>query len=285
MTTELQILDLEEKPPAERPRTQLAVPESGPFAMALTALDRGISPERIEQMLALQERWERREAEKEFNSAMAAFSAEAIEIIKRKEVDFTSRAGARTHYWHAELSDVVEAVKPALAKHGFSYRWDTKQTSDWLEVTCILKHRLGHFETCAMGGPPDESGGKNRIQGFKSTKSYLERQTLEAICGVAEKGEDDDGRGGNDGRDGGDATGAQQEQRAHTGKKPYPADGFTQNMKAWQKAVNRGKAPAEVLATVEQFSPELELSADQRAAILALKFEPPVETKVTEVQQ
>jgi hypothetical protein len=55
-------------------------------------------------------------------------------------------------------------------------------------VTCILKHRLGHFETCTMGGPPDESGGKNRIQGFKSTKSYLERQTLEAICGVAEEG-------------------------------------------------------------------------------------------------
>ena len=47
-----------------------------------------------------------------------------------------------------------------------------------------------------MGSPPDESGGKNYIQAFKSTKTYLERQTLEAICGVTEKGEDDDGRGG-----------------------------------------------------------------------------------------
>ena len=36
---------------------------------------------------------------------------------------------------------------------------------------------------------------KNRIQAVKSTKSYLERQTLEAICGVAEKGEDNDGAG------------------------------------------------------------------------------------------
>jgi hypothetical protein len=62
---------------------------------------------------------------------MAAFSAEAVEIIKRKEVDFQTAKG-RTHYWHAELSDVVAAVKPALAKHGFSYRWDTKQDRDWL---------------------------------------------------------------------------------------------------------------------------------------------------------
>jgi hypothetical protein len=53
-------------------------------------------------------------------------------------------------------------------------------------------------------------------------------------------------------------------------KKPYPEDGFAANMKAWQKAVNKGKTPAEVLATVEQFAPEMQLSEQQRAAILAL---------------
>lgn len=53
--------------------------------------------------------------------------------------------------------------------------------------------------------------------------------------------------------------------------KPYPADAFADNMKAWQKAVNKGKAPADVLATVQQLSGDLELSAEQRAAILALK--------------
>lgn len=53
-------------------------------------------------------------------------------------------------------------------------------------------------------------------------------------------------------------------------RKPYPEEGFAANMKAWQKAVNKGKTPAEVLATVEQFAPELHLSEQQRAAILAL---------------
>ena len=47
-----------------------------------------------------------------------------------------------------------------------------------------------------MGGPPDAGGAKNAIQARASTKSYLERYTLKAVCGVAEGGEDDDGSGG-----------------------------------------------------------------------------------------
>jgi hypothetical protein len=60
------------------------------------------------------------------------------------------------------------------------------------------------------------------------------------------------------------------EQRAPE-KKPFPDDAFAQSMKAWQKAVNKGKTPADVLATVEQFNPDFELSEAQRAAILELK--------------
>lgn len=54
-------------------------------------------------------------------------------------------------------------------------------------------------------------------------------------------------------------------------KKPFPDDAFATSMKAWQKAVNKGKTPDEVLSTVEQFNPDFVLSDVQRAAILALK--------------
>lgn len=54
-------------------------------------------------------------------------------------------------------------------------------------------------------------------------------------------------------------------------KKPYPADSFADNMKAWQKAVNKGKTPQDVLEIVDQLTPEFALSDEQRAAILALK--------------
>lgn len=70
-------------------------------------------------------------------------------------------------------------------------------------------------------------------------------------------------------------------------KKPFPDDAFAQNMKAWQKAINKGKTPDEVLATVEQFNPDFQLSAEQRAAILALTFQPPAAATAPaeEVQQ
>ena len=180
----------------ERPAAPLAVRESHPIAeqspvgMMLAALDRGASLEQVEKMMDLQERWEEREAQKSYNAAFAAFKAEAVRIIKGREVTSGPLMGRS----YAELHDVVDAVTPALSKHGLSASWKlTKDDRDWLEVTCTLKHVGGHSESVSMGGPPDTGGAKNALQARASTKSYLERYTLKAICGVAEGGDDTDG--------------------------------------------------------------------------------------------
>lgn len=196
------VLDMELAPKADQPlvaqpaEQPMAVALNSPAGMMMQARQMGYSAAEISQMMDLQDRFEKREAEKAYNVAFASFKAEAIEIIKRKQVHFETRTGV-TSYKHAELSDVVDAVTPALSRHGLSASWKvTEQRSDWIQVTCYLKHALGHFETATLGGPPDQSGGKNAIQAFISAKTYLERQTMKAVCGVAEKGEDDDGRGG-----------------------------------------------------------------------------------------
>lgn len=170
------------------------VPANSPMGMMLAAMQQGATLEQVEKMMDLQERWEHREAEKAFNDALAAFKSEAVEIIKRRTVDFTSQKG-RTHYKHAELSDVVEAVGPALSKHGFAWSWKTEQANGTIRVTCILKHRQGHSDSVALEASPDQSGNKNSIQAIASTVTYLQRHTLKAITGVSEKGDDDDGRG------------------------------------------------------------------------------------------
>lgn len=194
---EIEVLALE--PVAAKP---LAVQQGGalavnsPAAMMLQAMSQGASLEQVEKMMDLQERWERREAEKAFNEALALFKAEAVEVLKRKAVSFTTRDGDTTSYKHAELSDVVDAVGPALSKHGFSHRWDVKQEKGEITVTCILKHAKGHSESVTMSAPPDASGKKNAIQQIASATSYLQRYTLKAITGVAEKGQDDDGATG-----------------------------------------------------------------------------------------
>jgi len=166
-----------------------------PATLLQMAVQQGADLDRLERLMALQERWEAGEAKKAFDDAHAAFKGEAVEIIKRKQVDFANKTGGRTQYKHAELADVVDALSLPLSRHGFSWKWVPKQTPDWLEVTCTLTHRAGHSESVTLGAAPDASGGKNSIQAIISTKTYLERHTLKAIAGVAEKGEDDDGQG------------------------------------------------------------------------------------------
>lgn len=191
------ILELE--PVEEAPERSLpAVAENSPVGMVLAAQRQGATPEQIEKMMALQERWEANEARKAYNAAFAAFKAEAIQIVRNKQVTNGPLQGKA----YAELFSVVKALTPALSRHGLSASWKlTKDEPNWMEVTCYLRHVQGHEESVSMGGPPDAGGAKNPIQARASTKSYLERYTLKAICGVAEGGEDDDGNGGGEGQE------------------------------------------------------------------------------------
>jgi hypothetical protein len=147
---------------------------------------------KLEKLLAMKERWEADEARKAFNVAFAAFKAEAIDIVKNKKVTDGPLKGKA----YAELFSVVNAVTPALSRHGLSASWRlTKDEKDWIEVTCTIRHVLGHSEVVSMAGPPDSGGAKNAIQARASTITYLERYTLKAACGLAEQGDDNDGNG------------------------------------------------------------------------------------------
>lgn len=175
----------------ERPQSAAVVTQAvTPMAMIQLAVQQGADIDKLTKLMDLQERWEKNEARKAFNEAFAAFKAEAVQVLRNKEVT----AGPLSGKSYAELFSVVDAVTPALSRHGLSASWKlTKDDRDWIEVTCILKHVLGHYEAVAMGGPPDAGGAKNKIQERASTITFLERYSLKAICGVAERGDDKNG--------------------------------------------------------------------------------------------
>ena len=184
--TQTEVTALEQVPVSHA----LAAQQNSPAAIMLQAMAQGSSIEQLEKMMDLQERWEKREAEKACNAAFAGFKSEAVQIIKGRKVTAGPLAGKS----YAELHDVVDAVTPALSRHGLSASWKiTKDEKDWLEVTCTLKHVGGHCETVSMGGPPDAGGAKNAIQARASTVSYLQRYTLKAITGLSETDDDNDG--------------------------------------------------------------------------------------------
>lgn len=176
------------EPQAAPSRAVAAMPT--PAHLLQLAVEQGADLDRLERLMALQERWEAGEARKAFTIAMTEFKAEPLEIFKRKTVEFND-----VHYKHAELSDVADVIVPAMARHGLSHRWDVKQENARVTVTCTVTHRAGHAESVTMDAAPDDSGKKNKIQQIASAVTYLQRYTLLAIAGLATKSEDDDGRG------------------------------------------------------------------------------------------
>lgn len=165
---------------------------SSPMEMIGRALERGATVEQIQQFMDLQERFEEKQARREFNQAFAAFKAEAIVIAKGTTIKDGPLKGKK----HANLFDVVDAVTPKLSAHGMAISWRlTKDEKEWMEVTCTLRHVAGHSEQVSMGSAPDSGPGRNAIQARGSAKSYLERYTATAILGLAAKDQDDDGIG------------------------------------------------------------------------------------------
>ncbi|MCO8325944.1 ERF family protein [Burkholderia cenocepacia] len=189
------VIDMEtdarpELPVAVAQPTGTAIATTTPADLLRIAVESGADLDRLERLMSLQDRWEAKQAKQAYDIAFAAFKAEAVVIAKGKDVSDGPLKGKK----YAELHDVVNAVTPALSKHGLSSSWKlTRDEKDWMEVTCYLRHVNGHEESVSMGGPPDVGGAKNAIQARASTKTYLERYTLKAITGLSEQDDDKDG--------------------------------------------------------------------------------------------
>lgn len=141
----------------------------------------------IERMLAMRERVMARNAEAEFNAAFAEMQPEIPVITESHEGD----AGKWTF---APLEDIVEPLRPILAKYGFAL----SHKSEWpdgktVKVIGILKHRSGHAEKSEFMSGADNSGSKNAIQGLGSAVAYGKRYTTKDLLCIVTRREDDDG--------------------------------------------------------------------------------------------
>lgn len=173
---------------------------ANPLALIQSAIDRGTPIADLGRLLDLQERWEKNEARKAFVVAMNAFKSDPPALFKNKLVSFKNKGGDLTEYWHAELGEISNAIAKSLSQHGLSHRWDIMQTPEGvIEVACVITHDMGHSERVPLRSMADGSGGKNAIQAVSSTVTYLQRYTLLAACGLAAKGQDNDGAGAGSG--------------------------------------------------------------------------------------
>lgn len=150
------------------------------------ALNPEVDIDKMERLLAMQERIVARNAEAAYASAFADMQPELPEIPERGKGH-----GSITY---AKWEDINDLIKPVLSRHGFSLSFRTgRSEAGKPTVTAVLRHREGHSDETTLELDSDQSGSKNSVQAIGSSTSYGKRYTAQALLNLTSRGEDDDG--------------------------------------------------------------------------------------------
>lgn len=185
MSNELQIVGPDGQAVARREEQ----PASLLQVIAGAASDPRVDVAKMEQLLGMQERLARRDAEVQFNAAMARLQPRLPRILKRGKIEFRG-----TSQPYARYEDIDEAIRPLLAAEGFAITFGTgpAPNSGGIQVTATLAHVAGHSRTESIALPYDTSGSKNSIQAVGSATSYGKRYLTGMMLNIVTVGEDDD---------------------------------------------------------------------------------------------
>lgn len=181
-------------------------PESTPARLLELAVQSNADPEKLRQLMDLQERWEAQNAKRAYFAALASFQRVCPHIPKTKAV--RNRDGSE-RYRFAPLDDIVAAVRGPLMTCGFSYRFETTHNDDGsVRVACVVQHEGGHTERSEVVIPTFAGQGTNKAQDTGIAITYGRRYAFCDAFGITTGDEDTDGHGADDGD--GDAVSDQQ---------------------------------------------------------------------------
>jgi hypothetical protein len=164
--------------------------------MIVRAIDKGISVDGLERLLAMRDRIKAEQARSTFYDALGAFQSECPIIPKTKTVEFQGRQGGTTSYRYAPLEVIVKVVAPLLYRHGLTYRFDTRfeESPPAQVVTCIVNHADGHSESSEFRSPVDAGARMTVMQQSASALTYAKRYAFTNALGILTGDEDNDGR-------------------------------------------------------------------------------------------
>jgi hypothetical protein len=156
------------------------------------AADPAVDAERLERLAAMYERAVAREAEAKFNAALVRMQPKLPVLHECGTIPDAEGAVQATY---ATWEDTVDAIRPILARHGFSLTFKAgRPSAGLLAVTGVLRHASGHSQEAELQLPADTTGNKNAVQAVGSTVTYGQRYVAKLLLNLTSRGEDDDGR-------------------------------------------------------------------------------------------
>lgn len=155
---------------------------------------------KIEQLMNMQERLIKRDAELAYNSALSKAQAAIGRIA-------TDKNNSSTRSSYASYAALDRVVRPIYTENGFSLSFDTGETplEHHIRLLCHVSHSSGHTRTYHFDIPADGKGAKGgdvmtKTHAAGSGVSYAMRYLLKMIFNIAigEDPDDDDGNSAGD---------------------------------------------------------------------------------------
>lgn len=176
--------------PEERQQS-VSIPQGQEVSMLNTisrlALDPRCDMEKLERLMALQERMEAKTALEAFNASFAEMQCAMPSVEKRTQNSHTKKM-------YADLDDINYAVRPIMAKFGFGVSFKIVNQAHGVSITGILMHKGGHREETTMLLPLDKGAQRSAVQEVGSTTTYGKRYVMCALLNIT-SGDDNDNDG------------------------------------------------------------------------------------------
>lgn len=157
------------------------------------AIDKDLSAESLEKIVALHERIADRLAAQEFADALAEFQSLCPLIPRNTVANITTRGGARFSYNFADLDTIVSTVREPLRRNGLSFSWDSKTEGGSITCVCTLRHVNGHKESASFSCPTETPAGMTEQQKVAAALTFARRQALVQVLGITTTEPDADG--------------------------------------------------------------------------------------------
>lgn len=170
-------------------------PPASAEALISEAIQKGVSVETMERLMAMRRELRAESAKAAFDQAMSNFQSECPMIEKRRAV--LNKNGESVRYKYAPLDTIIAQVRPLLKSHGFGYRIvadvQGKGKDGEVLATCVVTHALGHSESSSFKVPIDMESYMNLPQKFASALTFAKRYAFTSAFGIMTSDEDDDG--------------------------------------------------------------------------------------------
>ena len=157
------------------------------------AANPNVDIERMERLLAMQERILAKNAEQQFASALTDAQSKVVRVAP-------DASNPQTRSRYASYAALDRMLRPIYTEYGFALSFTTADAphADYVRVVCLVSHRAGHTRTYHVDMPADGKGAKGgdvmtKTHAVGSAMSYGSRYLLKMIFNVAVGEDDDDG--------------------------------------------------------------------------------------------